>query len=335
MLNSKQQEVFDLVINKKQPITYLTGAGGTGKSHLISEIAKHCDHILTGTTHQSKTVLSHLSGKPSQTVHSYFGFVLVNKDYKQTLVRRTDFEPEYTEVLIIDEISMLPNVILKAAIEGLGTFYSQLLFVGDPVQLPAVSNKPNLKLIEPYKIELTQQMRQAECATLQNYMQSLRNSIESGDMPHSLFTDAPAVNLIDSHTEFCREYLKCTGSKKIIAYRNNIIDKYNENLVSGDSTFNPGDIVIIDKPIGNIARNQDQVCVTSVEELEDYFIVSIVTDQGAHARIKHYKRPSQVNVELQKLKEQRRESDYWELLNHHLDLNMYMLLLYTKHKVSL
>lgn len=311
-LNKLQQKAYDRVIKDKAPITYLTGIPGAGKSHTVSQIINSVPSILTASTHKAKTVLSQMTGQQSFTVHKYFGFRLANINYKQVLVQKGKFEPKSTTLLVIDEISMCPDKILQTAIDGVGKYYDQLLLVGDALQLPAVTNKPNLKALEKYKIELTEQMRQSDCSTLADYFTSYRNAITTGDIP-SLHTDADSVTLIDDHKEFCREYLKCVGQKKIVAYRNNVVDKYNQTLVEGND-FNIGDTVIIDKPIPSIyAHNQDILTIKDIAETEDYYRITLISDKGMEATVRHYKLVSVLQEKLDTLQKQEDETRYWEL----------------------
>lgn len=314
-LNKQQQAAYDAIVRNNEPIVYLTGSAGTGKSYTVAQIISQFNYVaLTATSHQAKAILAQLTGRFTSTVHSYFGYVLKNHNYKQVLIKRDNFEQEPTTLCVIDEVSMLPNKILKEALEQVGTVYDQLLLVGDAVQLPAVSNKPNLKLLDKYKIELTEQMRQDSCPILANYLNSYRRAIETNTMPASLFTDAPAITLFDSHRDFCRQYLLTEGNKKIIAYRNNVVDKYNQTLVEGND-FNPGDVVIIDKPIPKHANNQDEVTILSVHDTEDYYNITVRCNDGYTTTVRHYKLVSKFNAELERFKTLKDEDSFWELYN--------------------
>jgi hypothetical protein len=313
MLNEKQQQVYDRVIKERAPITYLTGEAGTGKSFTVSQIIHDIPSILTASTHKAKSVLSQMTGRPSQTVHKYFGFRLTNINYKQVLVQNGNHDLKETRLLVIDEVSMLPDRILTAALEALGDSYDQLLFVGDPIQLPAVSNKPKLAKLAKHQINLTEQMRQQPCDKLASYMDTYRTAIKEGNLPE-LGTEAPAIELIDDHKVFCRKYVTCEGNKKIIAYRNNVVEKYNANINDGD-TFNIGDAVILDKPIGQIAHNQDVVIINDLEELDDYYSIRVVTDNGSMSWIRHYKASSKLTKLLGELQLEGNENGYWDLFD--------------------
>lgn len=111
MMDEIQQRALDLVVNKRENI-FLTGAAGTGKSFTIHEIAKTLRGLgkrveITATT---GVAAENIGG---QTLHSWAGFGLgkhgsVDKALK-VINRREDvlYSWKFTDVLIIDEVSML------------------------------------------------------------------------------------------------------------------------------------------------------------------------------------------------------------------------------------
>jgi ATP-dependent exoDNAse (exonuclease V) alpha subunit len=312
-LNTLQQQAFNRVVIDKAPITFLCGSAGTGKTYTIASIIAHYPHcILTASSHQAKTVISQMTGREATTTHKYFGYILKKHNYKQILCKRDNYTPDLTTLLVIDEISMLPNVILREAIKQVGTLYRQLLIIGDAIQLPAVLNPPDMSLLEPYRIELTQQMRQDACPSLQSYLSMYRTAITDSTEPSSLFAEVPAITLVDSHAEFCRQYITTHGNKKIIAYRNTVVDKYNSSIHTGDN-FNVGDTVIIDKPIQDHANNQDTVLILAIADREHYYELIVRCDNGYTTSIRHYKSTSYLNKQLNELKSAGREVAYWSL----------------------
>jgi len=317
-LNKGQQAVFDRVVKDRAKITYLAAEPGFGKTYVTAEIIKHSMNVeVTATTHKAKSVLSKLLGRPTTTIHKYMRYTIANVNYKQQLVKvKGEIEP--CSLLVCDEIGMIPNRILKDILYEVekGELFEQVLFVGDPLQLPAVADKPNLKLLEPYRVGLTEQMRQSGCSILSNYLSSLRAAIEAKKIPSSLLTAAPAITIYDNHKKFCRDYLKCTTNKRILAYRNNVVDKYNKYINDPDNTFNIGDIVVIDKPIKSIgAHNKDILTIVDIREEEDYYNVRLVTDNGNQATVRHYKKVSELSRQLEELKTLNKENEYWILFN--------------------
>ncbi len=110
----KQETALDIL--KAGRNVFLTGAAGTGKTHVLNEYIKHLrEHAVSvGVTASTGIAATHLGG---MTIHSWSGIGI--KDYlsewdldamtqKQYLAKRF----QRTKVLIIDEVSMLcPNII--------------------------------------------------------------------------------------------------------------------------------------------------------------------------------------------------------------------------------
>ncbi len=146
-LTADQRTCFDLVRSKRN--VFITGKAGTGKSYLIETIInwladQEISYALLASTGISAC---HIGGV---TMHSYFRLppaILSNpEDYQPHInvraVRRT-------EVLIIDEISMVPPEILdglELAFRREGDGFSpwggtQVIFLGDFFQLPPIYPK--------------------------------------------------------------------------------------------------------------------------------------------------------------------------------------------------
>lgn len=310
-LNNLQKLAYIAVVKDKQKITFITAAAGCGKSYLAGKIlAKYKNPVLIASTHKAKSILAQMSQKEAQTVHSYLGYTIQAIGYEQVLMGgNKTIKP--VKLVLLDEVSMCPNKLLDHLLRLVkdGTI-KQLVILGDSVQLKAVSNPPNLTALLPYKIELTQQMRQSSCQILATYFDTLRTAIKTTTLPN-LFAKIPAITFVDSHTEFCKLYNTCTDNKKIIAYRNSVVDKYNAAIHNGD-IFNIGDDVIIDKPLGT-AKNQDTVKVVKVDEEPKRYVLEVITDAGERYTIYHYKQSTALAAELDAFKQADDEDGYWDL----------------------
>ena len=311
MLNTIQQQTFDLVLGG-QSITFITGSAGVGKSYLAGEIINQFDDVtLVASTHKAKAVLAQMSGKPASTIHSYLGYALVAKNYTHTLVGGNK-KFDNVDLVVLDEISMCPQRLLTHVLQLVhdGTI-QQLIILGDPVQLKAVSNPPDLSVLAPHRIELTQQMRQVEeDPKLAEYFSSLRSAIETTKMP-SLAADLDNITFIDDHREFCRLYNECKTNKKIIAYRNSVVDKYNSHI-HGTDVFNIGDDITIDKPLGR-SKNQDLVKIQKVDQDDEKYTLVVQDAYGQPHTIFHYKVIHVINAKLDALKAAGDEVKYWKL----------------------
>ena len=310
---SHDEEATCITVESPDHLFVTAGFNLTHNSYLAGKILEqYPDAALIASTHKAKSILSQMAQRPAATVHSYLGYKIQAVNYKQELVGgNKKIDPVH--LVVLDEVSMCPNKLLTdlTNLVELGII-KQLVILGDAIQLKAVSNPPNLQALIPYQVELTQQMRQDSCPILAEYFDSLRTAIENTQMP-ALFADVPAITFIDSHKEFCEIYNKCNTNKKIIAYRNSVVDKYNSFIHDGD-TFNIGDDVIIDKPLGT-AKNQDIVKIVQITDTERRYEIIVTTAMGQSFLIYHYKQSTKLAEELQFFKDQDNPDAYWELHN--------------------
>jgi len=313
-LNELQQKAYDEVINGDSKFVVLLGQAGSGKSYTTSEIIRNWNGsiAITATTNKAAEVLSQMSEQCATTTHRQLGFRLTPIDYKQVLHQVR--EPKVADLVIVEEISMLPKVLYdeltRLVEEGL---IRKVLFLGDPLQLPAVSGGLDINSIEGKVIELKQPMRQDPSKKeLMNYLKRLRKAIEDGDEEFDPTPDFEDIEVITSHKEFCKLYNECETNKKILAHRNSIVEKYNKHINGGD-TFKKGDEVIIDKPLGNNATNGTIVIVNNVEEDNDKFILEVLTPMGEKYTIYHWKANYKLEEKLEEYKNEDNESAYWNL----------------------
>lgn len=149
MLNELQQKAFEAMKNGKN--VFLTGAGGSGKTFLINTFRNNFRGVkIIATT--STTGVSALLIKGC-TLHSFLGIGLGKADneilYKK-IIKNSKYKKRWieTEVLIIDEVSML-SADLFDKLEVLARLLRksdkpfggiQLILTGDFCQLPPVKD---------------------------------------------------------------------------------------------------------------------------------------------------------------------------------------------------
>lgn len=160
-----QKEALDLL--KTGRSVFLTGAAGSGKTHVLREYIKYLEQefIPVGITASTGIAATHMGG---QTIHAWSGIGIhgnLHADQIETIVEKSYLKSRFskTRVLIIDEISMLHHfrldlvdAVLRRANrdrkvgrvgEGDGQAESagelpfgglQVIFCGDFFQLPPV-----------------------------------------------------------------------------------------------------------------------------------------------------------------------------------------------------
>ena len=140
---------------KEQLVMFLTGPGGSGKSHIIKccrlycktfcdAIGKPFDYSVFPVTATSNSAASLLQGK---TIHT--AAMLNNRVVDIRLSSEVSWTT--TKILIIDEISMAPKTMLRELDKNLRILTGNrefmyggihLIFIGDFMQLPPVSGSP-------------------------------------------------------------------------------------------------------------------------------------------------------------------------------------------------
>ena len=176
-LNARQHHAINLM--KKRVNIFLTGQAGTGKSYTLMCFIKHCiqeriQYAVTSTTGVSALLIG------GTTLHSWAGILLGQED-KITLLERVRSRNKayqrwlFTQVLIIDEISMMSPALLEK-LDYIGKKIRkstkpfggiQLIFCGDFAQLPPVKSDFCFKsliwdLLISKVVYLTENMRQTE-----------------------------------------------------------------------------------------------------------------------------------------------------------------------------
>ncbi|MGN1317943.1 MAG: ATP-dependent RecD-like DNA helicase [Lachnospirales bacterium] len=155
-------------------VQIITGGPGTGKTTIINAIIKLCeaeglDVSLAAPTGRAAKRMEEATGKTAQTIHRLLGVERVTEDSKQQSFERNEENPLETDVVIIDESSMvdilLMNSLLKAIQDG-----TRLILVGDANQLPSVGPGNVLKDIINSGIisvvSLTEIFRQAKASAI-------------------------------------------------------------------------------------------------------------------------------------------------------------------------
>ncbi len=171
LFNQKQEfplseEQFDSVIGAcQQAFSILTGGPGCGKTTTTKALVKLLIAMnkrvtLAAPTGRAAQRMSEVIGMDAQTIHRLLVWQPHTGQFK-----KNKKEPLDTDYVIIDECSML-DISISAALLKAIPLTAQVLFIGDPNQLPSVGAGNVLKdLIESYKVpcfKLKKVFRQAQ-----------------------------------------------------------------------------------------------------------------------------------------------------------------------------
>ena len=134
-LAAQQIEAIKTVLQNRA--TIITGGPGVGKTTLIQSIlkilkAKHVDFLLCAPTGRAAKRMSESTGSPAKTIHR-----LLEVDPKHGGFQRNESRPLETQVLIVDECSMVDVPLMQHLLRAVPN-QGHLILVGDIDQLPSV-----------------------------------------------------------------------------------------------------------------------------------------------------------------------------------------------------
>lgn len=182
-LTTKQAEGLSLAIKRfkdNEKFTVIGGYAGTGKSTLVRFIIEalasenlidiNNDICYCSFTGKATQVLSKKGNKPARTLCKLLYDSIPKKEGGYMRIPYKPGEIEY-KLIIVDEASMVPSTLVNLLFEH--PFH--IIFLGDPFQLPPISDKDNNHLLDKPHIFLNQIMRQAEESEIIRLTMKIRN----------------------------------------------------------------------------------------------------------------------------------------------------------------
>lgn len=134
-LSQSQKKAVSLALKYK--VLVITGGPGVGKTTLVNSIlriirAKQAEILLCAPTGRAAKRLSESTGLESKTIHRLLEF-----DPKQFGFKRNRDNPLESDIVVVDEASMIDVVLMNQLLKAIPDS-TALLLVGDVDQLPSV-----------------------------------------------------------------------------------------------------------------------------------------------------------------------------------------------------
>jgi hypothetical protein len=230
----------------------LSGYAGTGKTFTITEFVKGLDSdvrvILTAPTNKAVRVLDRMAEKAglvvdTGTIHSLLGLVLSYEKEKQVLKKKRASTISKYDLVIVDECSMVGEELWHTIEGSLINHSTQVIFVGDPVQLPPVGESGSQAFSVSPRADLTEIIRQQDGNPIIELSAAIRNIMETGGrVPVRRFVSEPGSKsglflMPDRHFEkwfpgaFKQErYKNDRDAFRVVSWTNNKVNYFNDQI---------------------------------------------------------------------------------------------------------
>lgn len=265
-------------IDRGDPVCRLLGFAGTGKSFATVRLLRTYAHerpvLLTAPTNKAASVLRLMAAEiggdvDCLTIHKALGLrPEINTDRGRVFlkqVKRPEIKPH--SLVLVDESSMVDSTLMGFITKGMREAKAQVLYVGDPAQLPPVFEAQSPALTGAgVTCRLTQIVRQAQDHPILAMTAKIRGAIDGGEVPR--FTtqrhDAGSLILLEP-TDFETQLLASFRSRhyqidpdhcRVLAWTNQRTNAYNRIIrrallgpKADQQSLLPGEIAVACTPV--------------------------------------------------------------------------------------
>ena len=280
-LGKKQREAKDWALNNESPIVMIAGEGGTGKSHILLDIARELGATRVNIGAYTHAAKNRLQKELDETLHVRTVASLMGKEIKINMSATnindmlftdasTDIYKDENIILLLDECSMVGQEDMQLLMNK----YSKIIAFGDVVQLPPVNAQafdwdsvPTIVLKKNYRTgkakKLLGRIRENRLTPdVSHHKHSPEYKIET--LLKKCNKKGKSVRIIahknEDVTRFNDKYAQKYGDGSIITHRNNVTKKIKlangelivHNIYNGD-TFEKGTYTML----GSYIQNDD------------------------------------------------------------------------------
>jgi|WetSurMetagenome_2_1015567.scaffolds.fasta_scaffold67863_4 hypothetical protein len=288
-------------------IILLKGAAGTGKSTVLKAVLenrrRHGAVVVTAPTHKAKRVIEHITGVKAKTVHQLLklrpNFNLDTFDINNIPFDTSSSGEEYIKnysLVIIDEAYTINTGLKKLLEERASIFNVQIIYIGDPYQLPPVressspvgNTKDQLELFEIVRqdkdsplvhlLELAREDVRRNSAFAIKFMLNNHTDIDSENRGFAIFDSRNKDNITNFNETVAnffkaKEFLSNINYVKYAAFTNDTILSANHMIREG-LLKHPENILTKDDLLTAYNTILDEFGNPIITNSEDYIIYS-------------------------------------------------------------
>lgn len=272
----------------------LSGAAGFGKTFLMGKLIdeiipryhRSCELlgmppvftnvVMTATTNKAADVLSEATGRPTQTVHSFFN-LKVKEDFssgKTTITPTNNWQVHENLIIFVDEAFTIDKTLLKYIHEG--TKNCKIVYVGDKDQLPPVMEQVSpISTRQMPLFELVEPVRNAGQPALLDICNQLRTTVNTGEfLPIKI--SPSVIDFVDQQQmqdEIHHHFLNNKTNSKILAYTNKRVIQYNQyvrGLRNLPAEFTEGEVLVLNNPVNTQYRTLAVEEIVTIERLSPH-----------------------------------------------------------------
>ena len=230
------------LLKENQQYVFLQGYAGTGKTTCIREFCnrhKTMSLVLAAPTHKALHVLIRSVDMPIQadTIHSLLGVApdFENSEYaikNAIFTAKSKHKVTPDSILIIDEASMISEVLCALIKDIVNITHSKVIFMGDPDQIPPINEKSSRTLMVKNIFKLTKVIRQEHDNPILDMLTKIRNGETFEFLPCNNFTeDGRGYSIIADKKKWTSLVESTFTTKdKYIAWSNKAVNKFNKDI---------------------------------------------------------------------------------------------------------
>lgn len=296
-LNSDQKTALDRIkawLESKDKYFALRGGAGTGKSLLLSHVAKlPYNFYFSAPTNKATKILSEFLGTNARTTYSLLGLRMVNEEDQKVLAAVTVPDLGNDPILVIDEAGMLASDLVDLLVK----MKYRCLFVGDPAQLNPVGeitskawkltkeHRVLLKKVERFDNQLLRlSLALRKCLKEQNWKSPIK---DDNDGKEGVF--------VQSRSAFEKKILSYSladwDNNKVCCWRNKTVEGYNNIIrdnLGFENDYEIGERILLGSPISRygsiVAYTDEEFVVANIDRrifnFEDFSVDSYLLDVG-------------------------------------------------------